>query len=170
MASLRGVLLTILRPRDRAPPQGCGLRGELALIEGEEAEGPERPAVHRSWLVDYDLGLERVERDGNVCRGLRVRPVLARPAESRQVYPAWQAQGFEHPPVVVRHYPGAASTPFPRIGNEPSDDPALFRGRIHLQREGGGALATTVWSSNHLVLAGLHFVILSAQALVHATE
>ena len=103
-------------------------------------------------------------------RGLRVGTVLARPAEPRLDHTTRQAEGFEHPPIEVGHHSGAAPAPFPRIGDEPSDDPALFRGRIHLQRKSGGALEAIVRSSSRPVLYSFDFVIRFAQAFVHTTE
>ena len=139
MGAARRVPFAVFRQRDRAAPLRRGLGGEIALVEREQAKRMEHPGRPRSLVRPY-LRLECVKRDRDVGCGLRVRPILACPAQPRHVHAAGQTHGFEHPLIAGSHHASTATSPFPRLGNEPPGNSALLLRGIHFQQEGGRTL------------------------------
>ena len=169
MPALRRVSFSVFRRWNNAAPHGCGDARVLPLEERKQAEGAKRSGCWRPLLFRSDARLERIERNGQVGRGLRVGRVLPRPAQSGHVHGARQAEGFEHPPIFGRQDAGAASTFLPRFRNESSGNAALLGRWIQFQgeRRGRGRLFFRIPSK---VFPRGPVVIFAGESVVDAAE
>ena len=169
MSSLRGMSFPVFRGRNDAAPQGRGRARVLTLVERKQAEGAKRSGCWRPLLFRSDARLERIERNGQVGRGLRVGRVLPRPAQSGHVDGARQTERFEHPPIFGRQDAGAASAFLPRFRNEASGNAALLPRGIQFQgeRRGRGRLFFRIPSN---VVPRGPIVIFAGESVVDAAE
>ena len=65
-------------------------------------------------VAALDPGVEDIEGNGDMGRGLRPVPVTSCPAQPRQAHPAGARHALQQPAILLRHRPGTAPAPLRR--------------------------------------------------------